>query len=51
VEYVKQTAGFARHIIEEVTKNVSTHLIENLNSFTDRGISEADRKLHHNCHR
>jgi hypothetical protein len=40
VKYVKQTAGFARHIIEEVTKNVSTHLIENLNSPIEESVKQ-----------
>jgi hypothetical protein len=42
VEYVKQTAGFARHIIEEVTKNVSTHLIENLNSPIEESVKQIE---------
>jgi hypothetical protein len=42
VEYVKQTVGFARHIIEEVTKNVSAHLIENLNSPIEESVKQIE---------
>ena len=42
VEYVRQTAGFAKHIIEEVTKNVSTHLIENLNSPIEESVRQIE---------
>jgi hypothetical protein len=42
VEYIKQTAGFARHIIEEVTKNISTHIIENLNSPIKESVKQIE---------
>jgi hypothetical protein len=42
LEYVKQTADCARHIIEVVTKNVSTHLIENLNSPIEESVKQIE---------